>query len=271
MLAAINQWVFPGDMPACEALEHVKNAGFDAFEVCVGTSGPVSLDASESDITEIRAKADSLGLQLTSVGCAVGWELPLSSPDPVIVEKAVEANEKALRIARWLGVDAVLVVPGVVTPEVSYDLAMVNARYALERLEPVAAKEGVCLALENVWNNFLLSPLEMRDFIDGFSSEYVGAYFDIGNIILYGFSEQWIRILGKRIRMMHAKDYRVGAGGFHGFVMLLEGNVNWPAVRTAMRDIGYDKAMVAEFGPYAHSLAGTLAHVHSALREIIAM
>jgi hexulose-6-phosphate isomerase len=271
MLAAINQWVFPNDMPACDALQRVKEAGFDAFEVCVGTSGPVSLDASESEVTGIRVAAEKLGLQLTSVGCGVGWELPLSSPDPDVAAKAIEANSKALRIARWLGVDTVLVVPGVVTPEVSYDTALVNARATIERLERVAANEGVCLALENVWNNFLVSPVEMREYIDAFGSEYVGAYFDIGNILLYGFPEHWIRILGKRIRMMHAKDYRVGAGGFHGFVMLLEGNVNWPAVRAAMRDIGYDKAMVAEFGPYAHSLGGTLTHVHSALREIIAM
>ena len=271
MKAAMNQWVFPGDMSATQALTLAKKIGFDAFEVCVGINGPVRLDATEQEVLAIRHHAADIGMALTSVGCGVGWELPLSSPDAAIRAQGKEALGKALQIAHWLGVDSVLTVPGVVTPEVPYDVALENALLSIQEMVPVAEKLNVCIALENVWNKFLLSPTEMRDFIDQFESPCVGAFFDIGNIILYGYPEQWIRILGKRIRMVHAKDFRASAGNFDGFVMLLEGNVNWPAVMAAFREVGYDKALVAEFGPYPHSLEGTLHHIHTALRTIITM
>ena len=269
MKAAMNQWVFPGDMPITQALTLAKKVGFDAFEVCVGSKGPVSLEATEKDILAIRHHATSIGIELTSVGCGMGWELPLSSPDPSIRTRGKEALAKTLQIAHWLGVDSVLTVPGMVTPEVAYDVALENALTSIQEIVPVAEKLNVCIALENVWNKFLLSPTEMRDFIDQFESPCVGAFFDIGNIILYGYPEQWIRILGKRIRMVHAKDFRASAGNFDGFVMLLEGSVNWPAVMAAFREVGYDKALVAEFGPYPHSLEATLQHIHTALRTII--
>lgn len=269
MKAAINQWAFPNDMPAADALSRVHIAGFEAFEVCGGPGGPVRLDATEADMTAIRRHADSLGIGLTSMASGVGWEYSLSSPDPAIRDKGKEAVATLLQMAKWLGVDTLLTVPGGVTPEVSYDAALENALDAIQDLVPVAERLGVCIAIENVWNKFLLSPVEMRDFIDQFQSPQVGAYFDTGNIIAYGYPEQWIRILGERIRMVHAKDFRASTGNFDGFVMLLEGNVDWPAVMAAFREVGYDKALVAEYGPYAHSNDAMLKHVRTSLDAII--
>jgi len=271
MKAAINQWAFPGDMPATKAISLAKEFGFDGFEVCVGLNGPVSIDATEAEISGIRRHAAECDVTLTSLGCGLGWDFPLSSPDRTVRERGKEVTAKALQIAQWLGVDSVLVVPGNVTPEVSYDAALENSLAAIQDLVPAAERLQVCIAIENVWNKFLLSPVEMRDFIDQFQSAYVGAYFDIGNIVLYGYPEQWIRILGKRIRMVHAKDFRASTGNMDGFVMLLEGSVDWPAVMAAFRDIGYDKALVAEYGPYAHSLDAMLEHVLTSLRAIIAL
>ena len=271
MKAAINQWAFPGSMPVAKAISLAKQIGFEAFEVCVGLGGSVPLDAVESDISAIRRHAAEVGIELTSVGCGLGWDFPLTAPDPTIRERGKEATAKVLQIAQWLGVDSVLVVPGNVTPEVSYDYALETALESIQDLVPVAERLRVCIAVENVWNKFLLSPVEMRDFIDQFQSKYVGAYFDIGNIVLYGYPEQWIRILGKRIRMVHAKDFRASTGNMDGFVMLLEGSVNWPAVMAAFREVGYDKALVAEFGPYAHSLEAMLKHVLTSLNTIIAL
>lgn len=271
MKAAINQWAFPGDMPAAKAISLAKEFGFDGFEVCVGLQGFVPIDTTEAEAAAIRRHAAECEIALTSVGCGLGWDFPLSSPDPAVRERAKEVTAKALQVAQWLGVDSVLVVPGNVTPEVSYDAALENALAAIQDLVPTAERLEVCIAIENVWNKFLLSPIEMRDFIDQFQSDYVGAYFDIGNIILYGYPEQWIRILGKRIRMVHAKDFRASTGNMDGFVMLLEGSVNWPAVMSAFRDAGYDKALVAEYGPYVHSFDAMMKHVLTSLRTIIAL
>jgi hexulose-6-phosphate isomerase len=122
-----------------------------------------------------------------------------------------------------------------------------------------------------VWNKFLLSPVEMRDFIDQCDSEYVGAYFDTGNIVQYGFPEQWIQILGQRIRAVHLKDFRASTGTLDGFVMLMEGDVNWPEVMGALREIDYRRALTAEYGPYQHSLETMLRHVLASEQMILAL
>ena len=271
MKTGINQWAFPAEMTAKEALKLAKDIGFETFEVCVGDEGPVPLDTPESEIADVAAYAKHLGIAITSIGSGMGWKYPLSSPDAKVRERGKEAVAKSLQIARWLDADAVLVVPGVVSPEVSYDTAIENVLAAVQDLVPVAEKLQVSIALENVWNKFLLSPVEMRDFIDQCDSAYVGAFFDIGNILPYGYPEQWIRILGKRIRALHAKDFRVSAGNMDGFVMLLEGDVNWPAVVQALNAIGYEGPLTAEYGPYKHSLEAMLKHCHASLETIVAM
>jgi len=174
-----------------------------------------------------------------------------------------------LEIASWLGADSLLVVPGVVDNRTSYDVALENALSGVRELVPIAERLKVTLAIENVWNKFLLSPTEMRDFIDQCESEYVGAYVDVGNMIPYGFPEQWIRILGKRVRAVHMKDFRSSVGTMGGFVMLMEGDVNWPAVMAALREIGYDKSLTAEYGAYTYSREAMLAHVLTSLQTIL--
>src|SRR5690606_27691514 len=124
---------------------------------------------------------------------------------------------------------------------------------AITGLASHAESAGVSIAIENVWNKFLLSPLEMRSFIDATGSSYVGSYFDVGNVVVNGYPEHWIRILGHRIKKVHFKDYRRQAGGLHGFVDLLAGDVNYPAVVEALKAIGYNNFVTAEMiPPYAH-------------------
>jgi len=271
MLTGINQWAFPEDMPAAQALALAARIGYQSFEVCVGEKGPVSLDTTEAEATAIRREADRLALALRTVGAGLGWQYPFTSPDPLIRAKGIEATTRALQIAKWLGAGTILVVPGIVSPEISYDAALENALGAVQEMTPVAEKIGVTLGIENVWNKFLLTPVEMRDFIDQCESENVGAYIDTGNIIPYGYPEQYLRILGSRVRAVHAKDFRASAGNFDGFVMLMEGDVNWPEVTAALNEIGFDGALTAEYGPYTHSLEVMLRHVHVSLEAIIAM
>ncbi|OPZ74511.1 MAG: fructoselysine 3-epimerase [Actinobacteria bacterium ADurb.Bin444] len=153
----------------------------------------------------------------------------------------------ALRQARAIGTDVVLVVPGVVTEDVSYKAAYEISRRSLQELLPVAEETGVIIALENVWNRFLLSPLEMRDFVDGFQSPLVQAYFDVGNILLYGFPHHWIEVLGTRIKRVHVKDFDSNTRQFVG---LLQGSVDYPRVMAALRGVGYDGYITAELTAY---------------------
>ena len=271
MLTGINQWAFPKDMPAAEAMKLAARLGFRSFELCVGEDGPIPLDISEADAGALRRAADKLDLVLPTVGSGLGWLYPLTSPDPAVRAKGIEVNTRALNIARWLGAHTVLTVPGIVSPEVSYDAALENALESVQKMVPAAEQLQVTIGIENVWNKFLLSPVEMRDFIDQCESDRVGAYIDTGNVILYGYPEQYLRILGPRVRAVHAKDFRASAGNFDGFVMLMEGDVNWPAVAAALSEIGFDGALTAEYGPYTHSLEVMLRHVHASLEAIIAL
>ena len=271
MKTGINQWAFPADMPVEQALKLSNDIGFESFEVCVGEDGPVSLDISEKEATAIRGQATRLRLDLCTVASGMGWQYPLSSSDPAVRQKGKDAVTRSLQIARWLEAQSVLVVPGVVSEETPYDVALENSLNAIQDLVPMAEKLQVSIAIENVWNKFLLSPIEMRDFIDQCDSEYVGAFFDIGNILPYGYPEQWIRILGKRICAVHAKDFRVSAGNMDGFVMLLEGDVNWPEVMRALVGVGYTGPLTAEYGPYTHSLETTLRHCHASIEAILGM
>ena len=133
---------------------------------------------------------------------------------------------------------------------VDYDICYQRACKAIRQILPTAEETGVALCIENVWNKFLLSPLEMRDFIDGFDSDVVGVYFDVGNVLLTGYPEHWIRILGHRIKRVLVKDYKRSVGTVEGFVDLLEGDVDFKAVQTALADIDYDGYVTAEMLPF---------------------
>jgi hexulose-6-phosphate isomerase len=119
---------------------------------------------------------------------------------------------------------------------------------------PLAEDLGVTICIENVWNTFLLSATEMRDFVDAAGSPRVAAYFDTANCVKYGVTEQWVRVLGRRIGRVHFKDYRRGVGGLSGFVHLLEGDVDYPATMQALKDVRYRGYVTAEIFPYAHGL-----------------
>ena len=184
------------------------------------------------------------------------WSYWLNSTDPCEQSKAKDVVKKQLDTAAALGCESILVIPGSVNAEFAapgrvenYAVAYDRSLEALLELKEYAEKCEVEIALENVWNKFLISPLEMRDFIDKIDSPYVGSYLDIGNVLSNGFPEQWVEILGNRIKKIHFKDYRIEAGGIHGFVDLLAGDVNYPAVMEALKKIGYDGWVSAEMIP----------------------
>ena len=276
MKKGISIWSF-APSPLKECFELAKKAGFDGVEVALDEKGEIALDSTREDILKVKAAADEAGIELYSVASGLYWSYNYTSDDPAVREKAKNATRKQLQIAAWLGCDTILVVPGAVSvcfaPElgvVDYDVAYTRAQEALKELAPEAERLGVKIGVENVWNNFLLSPLEMARFIDEIGSDYVGSYFDVGNVQYIGHPEQWVKILGKRIFKVHFKDYRKAVGSLDGFVDLLAGDVNYPAVMDAFRAIGYDNWVTGEMlPPYTHYPETILYNTSNSMDKII--
>ena len=172
-----------------------------------------------------------------------GWGAPFSEPDPKVIEKGLAEMETALRSAKAMGADTVLLVPAVVNENVRYADAYKRSQEHIRKLLPLAEELRVVIAVENVWNKFLLSPLEFAKYVDEFDSPWLKAYFDIGNVIVYGYAQDWIRTLGKRIVKIHLKDFK--RKGYQ-WTNLLDGDVNWPQVRLALAEIEYDGFLTPE-------------------------
>ena len=244
-------WSIP-EKDIYKKMDIAKAVGYDGIELTLDADGPTGMDATPEDWAKIRKYADDLGLELPSVATALHWQSPITSNDEEVREKAIAIVEKELEMAAALGADSILVVPGMVSGGkngIRYDDAYDRALSAIKRLAPKAEELKVKIGLENVWNNFLLSPIEMRDFIDKVGSPYVGAYLDVGNLIAYAFPEQWVRILGKRIVKVHFKDFRKAGSAW---VDIMAGDVDWPEVMTALGEVGYDDWVTAEMGSYKH-------------------
>ncbi len=174
-----------------------------------------------------------------------GWRTPFSDPNPKVIEKGIAGMENALRCANAIGASTVLLVPAVVNEDVGYADAYKRSQEHIRKLLPLARELNVVIAIENVWNKFLLSPLEFARYIDEFDSPHVRAYFDIGNVIIDGYSQDWIRTLGKRIIKLDVKDFKRDG---YKWTNLLDGDVNWIQVRRALDEIGYEGFMTVELG-----------------------
>jgi len=276
MKKGISIWSFAEpDIKKCFKL--AKDAGFDGVEVALDENGPVSLASTKEEMLELKAYAESLGLKLYSVASGLYWSYNYTSEVEANREKAKSITRKQLEIASWLGCDTILVVPGAVNVAfepgseiVEYDVVYERALAALKELAPYAEELKVSIGVENVWNKFLLSPVEMADFIDKVGSDYVGSYFDVGNVLYIGYPEHWIKALGSRIKKVHFKDYRREAGGLCGFVDLLSGDVNWPAVMAQFEKVGYDGWVTAEMlPPYTYYPETIIYNTSNAMDKIL--
>jgi L-ribulose-5-phosphate 3-epimerase len=217
-----------------------REAGFEAIEM--RTTGP------EAEAAEIRDASQKTGLKVHSVMNEDHWRLPLSSSDPDVVARSVKGMETSLRNAVLWGADTVLLVPAVVDANTSYRDAWTRSQRVIrERLLPMARDMKVVIGVEEVWNKFLLSPLEFSRYVDEFESPWVRAYFDVGNVVLYGFPQDWIRTLGSRIVKVHIKDFKVDrAESRYSWTNLGEGDIDWPQVRKALAEIGYSGYVTTE-------------------------
>jgi len=264
MKKSISYWAFPGGLegvaPIGDALRAAKDVGFDAIELACGDAGALTPRTTKKRCLAIRAQAEKVGIEISSLCSGIYWGYNLGCNKAADRKRCEAATKKMLQIGAWLGVDALLFIPAAVdvffnpaAEVIPYDVVLQRAVQGTKRLLKTAEKCKVCLCVENVWNKFLLSPTEMRDFVDQFKSKYVGCYFDVGNVLPFGYPEQWIRILGKRIKRVHFKDFKTAVADANGFCDLLEGDVNWPEVVAALKDVGYKSYCTAEMIPlYAH-------------------
>ncbi|MFB4161105.1 sugar phosphate isomerase/epimerase family protein [Geomicrobium sp. JSM 1781026] len=265
MQTGLNQWCFPEGTPLEDVFLWTKEAGMGVVELNVGEPGGVGLtmETTAEEATAIKRLADRYAIQLRSLSTALLWKTPLSANDGNLREEGKEVVRKMLALADVMEMETILVVPGVVTKDVSYRDCYERSQTALRELAPYAERSNTSIGVENVWNRFLLSPLEMAAFIDGCESPFVGAYFDVGNVLQFGYPEQWIEILNERILKVHVKDFKTSTGNITGFTNLLSGDVDWKKVANALREIGYDSTIVAELSPYdtsAKALAIDTAH-----------
>ncbi|MGC6444385.1 MAG: sugar phosphate isomerase/epimerase family protein [Rubripirellula sp.] len=265
MKKSINLWAFPypDRMTLRESMELAKRAGFDGIELNYDLESDLSPKASSKDFEKIRRMADDIGIAISGVCSFLFWPYPLTSNDPEERAKGLELAGKMTQAAHDLGTKNLLVVPGAVhmpwredhdpTPN---DICLARAKESVEKLLPRAEKLGVHMNMENIFfNGFLMSPMEMVDFVDYFNSPYVKVHFDTGNIMEYQFPEHWIPILGKRIQNVHLKEY-TKKGSDHSletFRPLLDGTTNWPAVLDAFEQIQYEGYLTFEyFHAYQH-------------------
>lgn len=226
-----------------DGFQMCKEIGYAGMEILLTESGELTMNATDSDYAAIRKMSAEAGVEITSI-CGGG---SLCDDDPAAVADAKAQIRKMLEAAAALGADTVLTTGGWPGSKVPYDVAYDRIFRALQELRPDAEKHRVNIGLENVWNRLFISPLEFRDLIDKIGSSYIGCYFDTGNVLLFGYPEQWIRILGNRIKKIHFKDFKMDhKERRYEWTQLMQGDVNWPAVMQEIRAIGYDDYVITE-------------------------
>jgi len=265
MKKSINLWAFPypDKMTLKQCLQLANDAGFDGIELNYDLESDLSPKSGTKEFQAIRKMADDIGIQISGLCSFLFWPYPLTSNVPAERARGMELAGMMTQAAHDLGTENLLVVPGAVhmpwredhdpTPN---DVCLKRAREAIGKLLPKAERLKVSLNMENIFfNGFLLSPFEMVDFVDSFSSEHVKVHFDTGNIMEYQFPEHWIPILGKRIKNVHLKEFtKKGTDhSLEAFRPLLDGTTNWPAVLEAFNAVGYTDYLTFEyFHPYQH-------------------
>lgn len=252
------EWTFD------ELLDKSKAAGYEALELVITDEGEITLDTPASELQRLAARAADAGLELASI-CPSFRNAPkdLMTSDWQVRKQSLDTVRRCMDVAKALGIDTMLLTLGSLPPSLYYNVAYANALQSMQKLAPYAEELQVNLAIEYVWNRFLLSPMEFARFCDECASPRVGLFFDTGNMVIQGYPEHWVRICGKHLMKVHFKDFkREGAQ----WPPLLQGDVDFPAVMAELKKIGYDGALLSEVHPSIASLEDTAA----AIRKIMA-
>ena len=229
--------MLPESLSYAERFKLARDTGFQVVQALT--------EPDEHKAEEIKKATEAAGIRIDSVMNMDHWKYPLSSSDPTVVEKSLAGMRTSLHNAKLWDADAVLLVPAVLDPKTSYRDAWSRSQNEIRKLLPLAEELKVVIAIEEVWNRFLLSPLEMAAYIDEFKSRWIKAWFDVGNVVLYGYPQDWIRTLGPRIFKVHLKDFKRGKDSY-AWVNLGEGDIDWAAVREAFAAVNYTGSAVVE-------------------------
>lgn len=260
---------FKKGKPLPDCFAEAKAAGFEGVEIALGDQ--VHLKTPDDDLKRFREAAAKNGIAIINVWVSGAIaKTPLNDDDPKVRAQGVAGLRRGIQMAKILGTDSLLVVPGEVgwAPKMvhGYEQTWDRISAELPKVIPDAEKAGVYMNFEEVWNRFLVSPLDMRRFVDQFKSKYVAVHFDVGNVFQYGFPQDWINILGSRIKRVHLKDYKMQGFKMGEFVPLLEGNVDWSAVMQSLVKTGYHGFLTPEYGA-----STPLSDISSAWDKIVAM
>lgn len=284
MRKGMNSWCLPPDLSLENIFKVTKEAGFESIELNMSESQPkdsitselgfkdnpaLTLEITELELENIKALSVTYQLPISSIATGLHWTYPLTSNDETVRKKGLDIAKKMIEVCAVLGGESVLIVPGVVTETNSYDDCYDLAQSALKELALYAEPRGIVIGVENVWNKFLLSPLEMRRFLDEINHPSVKAYFDAGNVLQFGFPEQWVRILGNRITKVHIKDFRQDIGNIRGFTGLLSGDMKWSPLMEALREIGYNGDVICELSPYKENSIQLAYDTSNAMKYIL--
>jgi L-ribulose-5-phosphate 3-epimerase len=232
--------MLPSKLSYRDRFNLARDTGFEVVQA------PTTPDERQAE--EIHSAAEASGVRVDSVMNMDHWKYPLSSADAAVVETSLKGMRTSLGNAKRWGSDAVLLVPAVVNAQTSYRDAWTRSQKQIRTLLPLAEELKVVIAIEEVWNKFLLSPLEMVTYLSEFNSPWIRAWFDVGNVVLYGYPQDWIRTLGKSTFKVHLKDFKRNDNGY-AWVNLGDGDVDWHAVRQAFAEVGYDGSAIAELEP----------------------
>lgn len=229
--------MLPKHLSYLDRFHMARDAGFEALQA------PATADPRNA--AEIKVAALKAGLRIDSVANITNWKYPLSSSDATVVEMGLKGMRTSLHNAKLWGAHCVLLVPAVVNAQTSYRQAWVRSQKQIRKLIPLAEELKVTIAVEEVWNKFLLSPLEFATYVDQFNSPWLKVWFDVGNVVFYGYPQDWIRTLGSRIADLHVKGFKRKGNCFE-WVNIGEGDIDWPAVREALAEVGYRGTAVTE-------------------------
>jgi L-ribulose-5-phosphate 3-epimerase len=229
--------MLPKDLSYADRFRMARDVGFEVIQA--------QTVSNQKEAEEIKGASEQADIPIDSVENMGHWKYPLSSADPMVAQKGLEFMRTSLHNAKLWGAGAVLLVPAVVNPATSYEDAWRRSQKQIRTLIPLAMQLNVVIAIEEVWNKFLLSPLEMVHYLDEFNSPFVQSWFDVGNVVLYGYLQDWIRTLGHRIKRLHVKDFKMD-GNSYEWVNLGEGAIDWAAVRQALTAVGYKGSVICE-------------------------
>jgi len=263
MQVGISQLI-ASDLPLADFFQQSAAAGYEVVELCMRRQGELTPDSTPDDLARIVDAAKANGLTLVSMTHSHCTGNLLDSGEPQ--QTSIRETEIGLHAAAALGVKCTLHTLGSLRPDLYYDDAYRNGVHSLQRIAETAEKLGVALAVEFVWNGFLFSPLEMKHFLDDVGSSAIGFYFDPGNMAVFQYPHQWVRIVGKHIKMVHLKDWQ-GRALNGGWTPLLEGAVDYTAMNRELRALGYDGPMISEVPPNLASFEATA----DAIQKIIQM